>query len=112
MRRVLNVAVANSWIVRNPFQQGEPLIKPGEESPRERIISREEELRLLAACRSEREHLKAILICALDTGMRRGEIFSLTWSDIDFDSGLITIRAFKHEDYEGTSNWNDREANS
>jgi integrase len=26
--------------------------------------------------------------------MRRGEIFSLTWSDIDFDSGLITIRAF------------------
>jgi integrase len=94
MRRVLNVAVANSWIIRNPFQQGEPLIKPGEESPRERIISREEELRLLEACHSEREYLKAILICALDTGMRRGEIFSLTWSDIDFDSGLITIRAF------------------
>jgi integrase len=94
MRRVLNVAVANSWIVRNPFQQGEPLIKPGEESPRERIISREEEQRLLAACHTEREHLRAILICALDTGMRRGEIFRLTWSDIDFDSGLITIRAF------------------
>src|SRR5262245_35945360 len=94
MRRVLNVAVANSWIVRNPFQQGEPLIKPGEESPRERIISREEELRLLAACHSEREHLRAILICALDTGMRRGEIFSLEWPDVDFNSGLITIRAF------------------
>lgn len=94
MRRVLNVAVANSWIVRNPFQQGEPLIKPGEESPRERIISREEEQRLLAACHDEREHLRAILICALDTGMRRGEIFSLIWSDINFDSGLITIRAF------------------
>ena len=48
----------------------------------------------MAACRSERQHLKAILICALDTGMRRGEIFSLVWSDIDFESGLITIRAF------------------
>ena len=94
MRRILNVAVANSWIIRNPFQQGEPLIKPGEESPRERIISREEEWRLLAACHNERAHLRAILICALDTGMRRGEIFSLEWSDIDFDSGLITIRAF------------------
>ncbi len=94
MRRILNVAVANSWIVRNPFQQGEPLIKPGEETPRERIISREEEFRLLAACHGERKHLRAILICAIDTGMRRGEIFSLTWSDVDFDSRLITIRAF------------------
>lgn len=94
MRRILNVAVANSWIIRNPFQQGDFLIKPGEETPRERIISREEEQRLLAACHGERQHLKAILICALDTGMRRGEIFSLVWSDIDFESGLITIRAF------------------
>ena len=94
MRRILNIAVSNSWIVRNPFQQGESLIRPGEETPRERIISREEEQRLLAACQGERQHLKAILICALDTGMRRGEIFSLTWSDIDFESGLITIRAF------------------
>ncbi len=94
MRRILNVAVANSWIIRNPFQQGDSLIKPGEETPRERIISREEEHRLLAACHGERQHLKAILICALDTGMRRGEIFSLVWSDIDFESGLITIRAF------------------
>ena len=94
MRRILNIAVSNSWIVRNPFHQGESLIKPGEETPRERIISREEEQRLLAACDGERQHLRAILICALDTGMRRGEIFSLTWSDIDFESGLITIRAF------------------
>jgi integrase len=94
MRRILNVAVSNSWIVRNPFHLGESLIRPGEETPRERIISREEEQRLLAACEGERQHLRAILICALDTGMRRGEIFSLTWSDIDFESGLITIRAF------------------
>lgn len=94
MRRILNIAVSNSWILRNPFKQGESLIRPGEETPRERIISREEELRLLAACDGERQHLRAILICALDTGMRRGEIFSLTWSDVDFESGLITIRAF------------------
>ena len=94
MRRILNVAVSNSWIVRNPFHLGESLIRPGEETPRERIINREEEQRLLSACEGERQHLKAILICALDTGMRRGEIFSLTWSDIDFESGLITIRAF------------------
>jgi integrase len=94
MRRILNVAVANGWILRNPFEQGESLIKPGDEKPRERIISREEEARLLAFCTDERAHLRAIIICALDTGMRRGEMFSLKWSDVDFETGLITIRAF------------------
>jgi len=30
------------------------------------------------------EHLKPILIVALNTGMRRGEVLGLRWSDIDF----------------------------
>jgi len=41
-----------------------------------------------------RKHLRAILICALDTGMRRGEILSLKWSDVDFEERVLTIRAF------------------
>lgn len=80
--------------MRNPFEQGEPLIKPGDEKPREKIICPEEEDRLLAACDGERSHLKAIIICALDTGMRRGEVFKLKWSDIDFENGIVTIQAF------------------
>lgn len=94
LRRILNVALSSEWILRNPFEQGEPLIKPGDEKPREKIISPEEEDRLLAACDGERSHLKAIIICALDTGMRRGEVFKLKWSDIDFENGLVTIQAF------------------
>src|SRR5215216_6510396 len=43
MRRILNVALSSGWLLRNPFEQGEPLIKPGDEKPRERIISRDEE---------------------------------------------------------------------
>ena len=39
-------------------------------------------------------HLKAIIICALDTGMRRGEMLKLKWSDIDLENGCITIQAF------------------
>jgi integrase len=35
--------------------------------------------------------LKAIIILALDSGMRRGEIFKLSWKDIDFDNGLIQV---------------------
>jgi integrase len=94
LRRVFNVAVRNGWMIRNPFEMGDPLIKPGDEKPRERILTREEEERLLVACTGPRSHLRPIIICALDTGMRQGEIFKLQWRDVDLDSGLITVRAF------------------
>jgi integrase len=38
--------------------------------------------------------LKAIIITALDTGMRKGELSSLTWKDIEFVQNEIQIRAF------------------
>jgi integrase len=94
LRRVLTVAVRSGWILKNPFEMGDSLIRPGDEKPRERIVSKEEEGRLLAACTNPREHLRAIIICALDTGMRRGELFKLIWSDIDFDNRIITVQAF------------------
>ena len=90
----LNVALANGWIHKSPFTMGKTLISIGDEKPRERILTKEEEERLLAACTGWRAHLRAIIICALDTGMRRGELFKLVWSDVDFENRLITIRAF------------------
>ena len=63
---------------------------------RERILTREEEARLFAAIDAEpkREHLKGILLIALDCALRRGEIFTLRWSDINLERRTITIRAF------------------
>lgn len=94
LRRMLNVAVRESWITKNPFNSGDPLISKADERKRERIISPDEEDRLLAACIDRRTHLRPILICGLDTGMRSGEILKLQWSDIDFGNSLITVRAF------------------
>src|SRR5439155_8639989 len=72
-----------------------PLISIADERKRERILTRDEELRLLAACENRyQKHLRPILICALDTGMRRGEIFGLKWSDVDFEERILTIRPF------------------
>jgi integrase len=71
------------------------LISLADENKRERILTREEEVKLLVACETPlRAHLKAILICALDTGMRQGEIFSLRWHDVDCENGLLNIQAF------------------
>lgn len=39
--------------------------------------------------------LRDILTCALQTGMRRGEILSLTWHNIDFDNGYVYIEYFR-----------------
>jgi len=95
LRRMLNVAQREGWILRNPFTAGDSLISLADENKRERILTREEELKLLAACDTpQRAHLRGILICALDTGMRQGEIFSLRWRDVDLENRIVKIRAF------------------
>jgi integrase len=92
LRSMLNFAHDEGWILKNPFKKG--LISIADERRRERIITRAEEARLLGACSKRQAHLKPILICALDTGMRRGEILKLKWADVDFVSSTLIVRAF------------------
>jgi len=54
----------------------------------ERILSPEEQGRLIEASIG---YLRPIISTALNTGMRRGEILGLKWSDVDMDAGLITV---------------------
>lgn len=95
LRRMLSVAVREGWLLQNPFAVGDPLISKADEKRRERILTIEEEQRLLAAAeRPGREHLRPILICAIDTGMRAGEMLKLRWADVDLFAKTILIRAF------------------
>lgn len=91
LRRVFNIAEREGWIMRSPFRKGEPLISVAQERKGTRVLSFDEEARLLAACVGKMAHLRAILICAIDTGMRAGEIFALNWGDVTKTE--ITIRA-------------------
>ncbi len=51
---------------------------------------------LIEACP---ERTKQMVIVAADTGMRRSEIQRLTWRDVDFEAGTVTIRQSKNRDY-------------
>jgi integrase len=58
----------------------------------ERILEADEEIRLLAACdRVRSRFLRPAVILALNTGMRRGELLSLEWEQIDLIHCRIRI---------------------
>ncbi|MBK9215680.1 MAG: site-specific integrase [Chloracidobacterium sp.] len=114
MRRMMRFALSEGWLVRDIFF-GAKAIVTSAETVRTRILSESEQERLLAACEGERAitytrhhygksetvtatikadnpHLKAIILLAVDAGMRRGEILKLHWKDIDLEAGIITVK--------------------
>jgi integrase len=59
-----------------------------ENNRRLRYLSKEECEALINACDT---HLRPIVLCALHTGMRRGEILGLTWDRVDLKHGFILL---------------------
>ena len=86
---VLNRAVEWGYVNENPLKA----LKLFKEPPiRERYLTRKEADRLLEIIP---KYLRNIIVIALATGMRKTEIFDLTWNDVTiyegFKSGQITI---------------------
>lgn len=122
MRRMMRFAYSKGWTVRDIFF-GARAIVTSAESVRTRILTESEQERLILACEGKREteylrtrrknckdrpgeketitaesevinpRLKAIILLAVDAGMRRGEILKLTWQDIDLEAGIVTVKA-------------------
>ena len=94
LRQIFVFAESEDFISRNPFQRAKKIISTAAEVCRDRVLSADEETLLLEACRNEhRRHIRPLIITALDTAARRGELLKLQWKDIDLTSGIITIAA-------------------
>ena len=72
-------------IAIDPIERRVRYLTPGEENRlRETLRDRD---------RRTHDYLLAAVITSMLTGLRRGEQFKLTWGDVDFRSGQLTVRA-------------------
>lgn len=115
-RRMMRHAHAEGWLLKDIFFNAKVISRKDEEA-RTRVLSRDEEARLLAACQGERvvtyertrksgnvenitatfstdnTFLKAIIFIAIDSGLRRKEILKLRWDDLDLVNDVISVDA-------------------
>jgi integrase len=99
LKSILNRAVKLQTIDANPARDAE-LFELDDSSVSDRVLSNQEEIKLLVACdeselRYRAPHLKFVILVALYTGLRRGEILRLRWSDIDFEKNRLRVRKSK-----------------
>lgn len=85
LRHILYWGVDEQLLAANPLAR---MKMARERRTRRQVLSVAEEQLLLAAAK---DHLRAMTITALDTGMRRGEITSQRWEDIDFHRKLLAV---------------------
>ncbi len=69
--------------------------KPAADARRLRFLTHEEADRLLAALAERESNVHDMALLALHCGLRAGEVFSLTWGDVDMDRGVLILRDTK-----------------
>jgi integrase len=96
LRAILGKAVKWRKLAHNPALNVEDY---GEGAVSERCLTRTEIRRLLQATKRSRSPLlRSVVYLALETGMRKSEIFNLKWSDVDFESGQLLVRDTKTDE--------------
>jgi len=89
LKACLNRAVRDGLLQSNPVQKVKP---PKINNIIVRYLTPEQEKALLSALP---ERFAPVVITALHTGMRQGELLRLKWDDVDFTAMVITVQQAK-----------------
>ena len=92
LSRMFSLAREHGYINSNPVSR---VRRMREDNQRIRYLTEDEQARLLDALSGSREWLRPVVVFALNTGMRLGEIASLCWQQVDFERGVISVRRTK-----------------
>src|SRR5580765_6805021 len=92
LRQVFYFAASKRWLEGPPQELFRKLISSANETKRDRLLTAEEQKKLIEHCRGPREHLRPLVIAALDTTLRKGNLIRLTWADVDFKDRVIRIK--------------------
>jgi integrase len=85
LRHLLYWAVDEGFLTTNPLAR---IHLPKQRRKPRPIMSLAEEAKALA---SASPHLRQIIVAALDTGMRRGELLTQRWEHIDFNRRVLEV---------------------
>lgn len=94
IRQVFNHAKRRDlFIGDNPVKK---VKMPSEDNRRTRFLSRDEADALLKEIHKKSPEVYQQALLSLHTGMRAGEIFSLTWGAVDLANGVLTLKNTKN----------------
>lgn len=93
LRHIFNMGIEWEFLTRNPVASR--VVRFDREKSRDRTLDDDELHRLLDVCSG---HLFQIVIVALNTGMRLGEILGLKWENIKLDQGKIEVKHTKTDE--------------
>jgi integrase len=89
LRAILRMGIRDRRLDPSTLPQFEPL---DENNERVRYLTEDEERSLLDALP---KFLGSLVIVAIHTGMRRGELLNLTWTEVDLVGGTVFVRRSK-----------------
>lgn len=89
----LKSAVRQGLLTRNvaSLVDGRPKAKSSREDAKAHCWSLDEARTFLKAARESGPQLAAFFALALDSGMRKGELCALRWSDVNLDAARVTV---------------------